>query len=69
MNVIDEPIGENCISGSVKIEWWIDSDSHGTLDETEVSGSNYVCNGVTQADEFSFDRNAGYRSTGNIMST
>ena len=37
MNVVDEPVGENCISGGIKIESGIDADGNGTLDGSEVS--------------------------------
>src|SRR5262249_13955186 len=50
-----EPPGGNCPSGGVKIEVGTDSDSSGTLDPSEVTATEYACNGqntlVTVSDE------------------
>jgi hypothetical protein len=43
-----EPIGANCPSGGVKMEYGLDANSNGVLDVSEVTASltKYVCNGT-----------------------
>lgn len=45
LNVIPEPIGENCSSGGFRIESGVDLDMNGILDENEIQNIEYVCNG------------------------
>ena len=47
INTSDEPIGDNCEFGGIKIEVGLDSNSNGTLDNDEVDASQtrYICNG------------------------
>ncbi len=42
--------GENCANGGKKIETGIDTNNNDLLDETEVVGTSYICNGVDGAD-------------------
>lgn len=42
-----EPAGSHCATGGVLIESGIDADGNGVLDPSEVSTSQYVCNGST----------------------
>ncbi len=46
----DEPAGANCANGGVRIDAGIDSDASGTLDDTEVTDTRYVCNGADGQD-------------------
>jgi hypothetical protein len=43
-----EPVGANCTTGGVKIEYGLDANSNGTLDIAEVNAAltKYVCNGA-----------------------
>ncbi|MBR6421773.1 collagen-like protein [bacterium] len=45
--VVDEPKGENCVTGGKKISVGLDSNRNGTLDEDEIDPESvyYVCNG------------------------
>jgi len=47
VSVVDEPKGENCVSGGKKISVGLDSNRNGVLDEDETSADNtyYICNG------------------------
>lgn len=45
-----EPVGTNCRAGGSRIESGLDSDANGTLDPTEVTDTQYVCNGASGAD-------------------
>jgi hypothetical protein len=46
-----EPSGTNCATGGVKLEYGLDANSNGTLDNAEVNTAltQYVCNGQAQA--------------------
>ena len=44
--VTDEPVGEICPAGGKRVAHGIDLDGDGELDEEEVDGTNYVCNGM-----------------------
>lgn len=48
VSIVDEPKGENCVSGGKKIETGLDANGNGALDEDEVDPENvyYVCNGM-----------------------
>lgn len=43
----EEPAGENCLVGGIKIESGIDDNENGALDEAEVTTTSYICDGVT----------------------
>ena len=45
IKMTDEPFGENCVYGGVKIESGIDLDGNQKLGENEVDNTAYVCNG------------------------
>ena len=47
VSVVDEPKGENCVSGGKKIEVGLDANGNGKLDEEEIDPESvyYVCNG------------------------
>ena len=45
LEVSEEPPGPNCPNGGVKIETGIDANENGSLDESEVTDTTYVCNG------------------------
>lgn len=45
ISVTPEPEGANCAAGGQKIEYGIDDDDSGTLEASEVDGTEYVCNG------------------------
>lgn len=44
-----EPIGVNCMTGGLKVESGLDANANGILDASEVTATNYVCNGVQGA--------------------
>jgi hypothetical protein len=46
-----EPIGSNCTTGGIKIEYGLDANANGILDagEINVTLTKYVCNGATGA--------------------
>ena len=50
-NTVIEPSGVNCSTGGVKVEYGIDSNNNGVLDNSEINSAltKYVCNGLTGA--------------------
>ena len=42
---LDEPSGNNCTNGGIKIVYGIDINSDGVLSDSEISNSTFVCNG------------------------
>jgi hypothetical protein len=40
-----EPAGANCVAGGAKIQTGTDTNGNGMLDASEVTSTNYVCNG------------------------
>ena len=42
-----EPSGQNCANGGFKVQTGVDSNDNGILDSSEISTTNYVCNGAT----------------------
>lgn len=40
-----EPAGDECVTGGLAVHAGVDSDGDQALDESEVSGTSYVCNG------------------------
>jgi hypothetical protein len=44
--VTTEPAGDNCDNGGLKIDSGIDTNGDGTLDNTEITATAYVCNGT-----------------------
>lgn len=45
--VIAEPNGANCANGGTRITSGPDTNGNGTLDDSEVTATRYVCNGAT----------------------
>ena len=46
----DEPAGENCESGGLVISYGNDTNNNGVLDEDEITGVEYVCDGNSGED-------------------
>jgi len=42
-----EPIGGDCANGGIKQEKGLDSNQDGTLQPTEVTSTNFICNGIS----------------------
>lgn len=42
----DEPAGQNCNSGGIKITAGIDSNGNGLLEASEITSTKYICNGL-----------------------
>ena len=57
VNITDEPAGSNCPNGGLRIATGIDANSNGTLEETEETEVQFVCNGS--------DGQAGVDGSGN----
>lgn len=53
-DVSDEPVGENCYTGGLRMDWGLDDNADGTLDADEVDGTEFLCNAETAGDEFSY---------------
>ncbi len=51
VNFSDEPQGENCANGGIKVETGIDKNSNGLLEPEEVQDVSYVCDGASLIDE------------------
>ncbi|MDH4276016.1 MAG: hypothetical protein OEW08_13360, partial [Gammaproteobacteria bacterium] len=43
--IVTEPVGGNCRNGGKKITAGLDSNSNGILDSTEITTTQYICNG------------------------
>ncbi|NOZ24932.1 MAG: Ig-like domain-containing protein, partial [Nitrospirae bacterium] len=50
ISISDEPAGENCTAGGVKIETGLDENLNGVLDPEEVQDTRYVCDGTDGTD-------------------
>ncbi|HEB76618.1 MAG TPA: hypothetical protein ENJ04_09725, partial [Nitrospirae bacterium] len=50
VSVSEEPEGDNCTNGGIKIEAGLDDDRDGLLDPEEVDDTVYVCDGADGAD-------------------
>ncbi len=46
IKITNEAAGENCENGGLKIDSGLDNNRNGTLDDSEITASTYVCNGV-----------------------
>ncbi|VAX27189.1 hypothetical protein MNBD_NITROSPIRAE02-1162, partial [hydrothermal vent metagenome] len=46
ISVSQEPEGDNCTNGGIKIEAGLDDDRDGILDSVEVDDTEFVCNGL-----------------------
>jgi hypothetical protein len=44
--IVPEPAGANCPAGGSAVRVGVDSNQNGGLDESEVTGTTYVCNGA-----------------------
>ncbi|ADV50283.1 hypothetical protein I2486_14870 [Cellulophaga sp. E16_2] len=44
--VITEPAGANCTNGGIKINAGLDVNGNGNLEESEITSSAFICNGV-----------------------
>ena len=47
---LDEPSGDNCANGGIKIVYGIDVNSDGVLSDSEIDNSTYICNGTDGQD-------------------
>ncbi len=52
VSITSEPSGTNCSSGGQKISVGLDSNGNGILDASEVTSTNYVCNGTNSTNGF-----------------
>lgn len=50
VKLVAEPAGANCTSGGNKIQAGLDRNVNGLLDSTEITSSQYVCNGTIPTD-------------------
>lgn len=46
----DEPDGENCENGGIRLDFGVDLNNDGQLQETEISSTSFVCNGLDGQD-------------------
>jgi len=49
----DEPVGVNCVSGGKSISSGLDTDRNGVLNESEITTTDYICNGNNGIDGIS----------------
>lgn len=47
-NTSDEPAGVNCSNGGLKVDYGQDINENGVLEDTEVQGTSFICNGTSQ---------------------
>lgn len=46
VNVSNEPAGDNCDNGGLKVEIGLDTNGNGSLDADEILSTSYICNGM-----------------------
>ena len=46
INISVEAPGENCETGGIKVDVGLDNNSDGILDESEIQGTSFICNGI-----------------------
>jgi len=46
----EEPQGNNCVNGGIRLESGLDTNQNGVLDDEEVDDTEYVCNGAPGQD-------------------
>ena len=46
VSTVEEPAGDNCEDGGVAVSYGSDTNNNGELDEEEVTGVDYICNGT-----------------------
>jgi len=46
VNITNEPSGDSCENGGIKVEVGIDNNANGILDSNEILSTSYICNGV-----------------------
>lgn len=51
INSTEEEAGENCTNGGIKIEFGLDNNANGILDEAEITSTSYVCNGTVESQD------------------
>ena len=49
VSVTSEPSGTNCSAGGKKVNVGLDTNGNGILDASEVTSTNYICNGTNGA--------------------
>jgi hypothetical protein len=47
VNSLEEPAGDNCENGGIRLDSGIDKNSDGELSEDEVQNTSYICGGAT----------------------
>ena len=45
LNIVEEPIGDNCSSGGYKVTSGLDLNNNGLLEDSEIQNTEYICNG------------------------
>ncbi|NOY39161.1 MAG: Ig-like domain-containing protein, partial [Nitrospirae bacterium] len=53
ISISQEPKGDNCTNGGIKIDAGLDDNSDGILDAEEVDDTEFVCNGIDGTDSLS----------------
>ena len=46
VNITNEPAGDNCENGGIKVDVGIDNNANGSLDSNEILSTSFICNGV-----------------------
>lgn len=62
VSMVDEPEGENCESGGIRVNVGNDTNTDGSLQNSEITSSDFVCNGETGT-----PGNNGHNSLVNII--
>ena len=50
VNVAEEPAGDQCDAGGIRIDIGMDDNANGELDDNEISNTRYLCSGVAGTD-------------------
>ncbi len=53
VSITAEAAGANCAAGGSRVQFGIDADRSGALQEAEIEGTRFVCNGTNGSDGFS----------------
>jgi hypothetical protein len=67
LSLTDEPVGENCPQGGVRVESGIDVDGNGSLGAEEVDQQKFVCNGDGRPQTGTLDGSVEIRNASDVF--
>ena len=62
MDILPEPVGDNCFSGGYKIISGLDMNQNSSLDETEIQNTEYLCQNGLGKTQTNFQKDVVYQA-------